>query len=406
MAGPRTAVTGMRILVCLSATPTHPLDGFGLLASELVTRLARSDDVRVLSLAPDRPIVPAIETGVVDTRARHGGARLATAVRGVVAGRSLASDGRVERMRGAVEQALATSRPDVALVASGRLAGLGGLFTHTGVPAVLLAVDARHLNVRARRDRATGPRRWLLDRELHGVIQTMCQDYPRFDEVVAVTPEDAQAITAVAPDVVPHAIPNGVDTQRFAPDPTATPDPALLVFTGTMDYAPNVDAAVTLATEILPRVRAQVPEARLALVGRRPHPDVAALGAEPGVTVTGEVDDVVPWLNRAAVMVCAMWSGTGVKNKLLEAMACARPCVVTPLALQGIAAVPGTDVVVGEDVEQVTAGVVGLLREPVRAARLGTAARVLVERGHSWDSVAQRYRDVLAASAAVVRATS
>lgn len=394
----------MQILVCLSATPTHPLDGFGLLAHELVTRLVDTDEVRVLSVATDVPGPLAIDTQVV-VHDDAVWARLTTALRGVMTGRSLTSDGRVERLRGAVEDAIATTPPDVALVASGRLSALAPVFEAHGVPAVLLAVDARHLNVLARRDRATGLRRWLLDRELRGVVRAMRQDYPRFSGVVAVTGEDAAAITAVAPEVSPRAIPNGVDTRRFAPDPAVTPDPDLLVFTGTMDYAPNVDAALNLATEVLPRVRQQVPSARLALVGRRPHPEVARLASRPGVTVTGEVDDVVPWLRRAAVMVCPMWTGTGVKNKLLEAMACARPCVGTPLALQGIDARPGTDVVVGHDADGIADGVVALLRDPDRAAALGRAGRALVEREHSWDRVAGQYRDLLVTAAGLTRAT-
>lgn len=396
----------MRILVCLSATPTDPLDGFGLLATELVTRLARTDELRVLSLASDEQAAPTIDTEVVAAADPGPAARAVGATRGLVTGRSLTSDGRVARLRAAVDDAVRAFRPDVALVASGRLSGLGALLQRRGVPAVLLAVDARHLNVRARRDRATGARRWLLDRELQGVLRTMRQDYPRFPALVAVTPEDAAAIAAVAPAVSPQAIPNGVDTDRFAPRPGVPVDPDLLVLTGTMDYAPNVDAAVALATAVLPRVQEQVPTARLALVGRRPHPDVVALSRRPGVTVTGEVDDVVPWLARAAVVVCPMWSGTGVKNKLLEAMACARPCVATPLALQGIAVTPGVDAIVADDVGAVVDDVAGLLRQPGRAVALGGAARQLVIRDHSWASVVDRHREVLARAASLARATS
>lgn len=395
----------MRILVCLSATPTHPLDGFGLLATELVERLATTDEVAVLSLASDTDGTPALATRVV-ARPEGSAARLSAAGRGLLRGRSLSSDAGVDGMRGAVRAAVRELRPDVALVASGRLSGLGTLLEVLEVPTVLLAVDARHLNVRARRDRAVGVRRWLLGRELRGAVQAIRQDYPRFREVVAVTPEDADAIEALTPGLRPRPIPNGVDTRRFAPRADVAVDPDLLVFTGTMDYVPNVDAAVALATDVLPRIRAVRPGVRLALVGRRPRPDVTALARLPGVTVTGEVDDVVPWLARAAVMVCPMWSGTGVKNKLLEAMACARPCVATPLALQGIAATPDVDVLVRDDAEAVAAGTLDLLRRPEQAAALGDAARRLVERDHSWASVADRYREVLVAAAAITRAVT
>ena len=114
------------------------------------------------------------------------------------------------------------------------------------------------------------------------------------------------------------------------------PVPGRIVFTGAMNYPPNIVAADFLARLLLPRVRTVRPDTQLVIVGREPDPRVLGLAALDGVDVTGAVDDIRPWLQSAQVFVCPMLSGTGIKNKLLEAMASGLPCVATPLALQGL----------------------------------------------------------------------
>ena len=143
-----------------------------------------------------------------------------------------------------------------------------------------------------------------------------------------------------------RAISNGVDAEYFdpalpAPAPYPTDRPTF-VFTGTMDYPPNVDAVAWFAASVLPLVRRASPDAAFCIVGASPAPGVQALAALPGVTVTGRVPDVRPYLAHAAAAVAPMRIARGIQNKVLEAMAMARPVVVTPDALEGIAAHPGT----------------------------------------------------------------
>lgn len=390
----------MRILACLSAVPSRPLDGFGLMMAELCGRLGTTDDLRVLAAAgpQDRPTsaVPHLQA-VAGARTRP---PIGSAVRALATRRPLTSDHRVQRLLPAVDRAVHEHRPEVVLVSSGRLSGLGPVLQRRGVPAVLVAVDARHLNVQARIERSTGVRRQLLERELVGVLHAVRRDYPTFADVVTVTAEDARALHAVASDLRPVVIANGVDIQRYSPHPAGRPpEPGLMVLTGTMDYAPNITAAVTLATDVLPRVRARVPAARVAIVGRRPHPHVRALAELDGVEVTGEVPDVVPWLRRASVFVCPMSSGSGIKNKVLEAMSSGRPCVVTSRAAQGIDVVSGREVMVADGPAEIAVKVADLLADPLRAEQLGAAARQRIRTDHSWDSVAARHREVLASAA-------
>ena len=144
---------------------------------------------------------------------------------------------------------------------------------------------------------------------------------------VYVSPVDAATYLRFFPGRTATVVPNGVDTAYFAPI-DVRPDPATIVFEGNMMFGPNVDTARRLATRILPRVTASVPQARLVLVGRDPSPEVARL-ASAQVTVTGTVDDVRPYLARGTVFACPMRLGSGIKNKVLQAWAMGRPVVAT-----------------------------------------------------------------------------
>jgi len=157
----------------------------------------------------------------------------------------------------------------------------------------------------------------------------------------------------------------------------------LIVFTGQMDYRPNVDAVTWFARDILPRIRAQYPTARFAIVGRAPTPAVQALAGE-AVTVTGAVDDVRGWLAAADVCVAPLKLARGIQNKVLEAMAMARPVVASAAAAEGIDHA-GT-IRVAADAADFATQVCAVLDAPAAAAELGQAARAQVLRRYGWDA--------------------
>ncbi|MDA0268213.1 MAG: glycosyltransferase family 4 protein, partial [Cyanobacteria bacterium] len=142
----------------------------------------------------------------------------------------------------------------------------------------------------------------------------------KFTDLVVTTEEDAQQLTALRPDRPVHVVTNGVDLDTF-PQRATDPGGQQLVFVGAMDNLPNIDAATFLSREIFPLVQTHYPDATLALVGSRPTPEVEALGALPGVTVTGRVPSMVDYLHKATVCVIPMRIGYGIKNKTLEALA-------------------------------------------------------------------------------------
>jgi sugar transferase (PEP-CTERM/EpsH1 system associated) len=182
---------------------------------------------------------------------------------------------------------------------------------------------------------------------------------------------------------------NGVDAEFFAPDPVlASPYPAgeiPVVFTGAMDYWPNIDAAVWFAGEILPGLRQRNPSVRFYVVGRSPDPAVLALAGE-GVAVTGTVEDVRPWLTHAAVAVAPLRIARGIQNKVLEAMAMARPVVASTACAGPIAASLGEELLAAESAADYINRIEELLADPVHADTIGKAARNRVLASYSWDA--------------------
>lgn len=211
-----------------------------------------------------------------------------------------------------------------------------------------------------------------------------------FDASLFVSAPEADLFRQLAPESAARIgfFNNGVDTEYFNPaishsSPFADGEQAL-VFTGAMDYWPNVDAVQWFADQVLPLVLAQAPQARFYIVGARPSAAVQALASRPGIVVTGTVPDVRPYLAHAHAAVAPLRIARGIQNKVLEAMAMGRPVVASPQAFEGIQAVRGQDLLVADAPADYAAAVLGLLAAPVPA--LGRAARECVVRHYSWSA--------------------
>ena len=178
-------------------------------------------------------------------------------------------------------------------------------------------------------------------------------------------------------------VPNGIDCDYFTPQASAAPGPELL-FCGNMGYHPNVDAAAWLATDILPLVRQRHPAARLLLAGTSPSPKVRALARRPGVEVSGWLPDIRAAYAGARVFVAPMRVGTGLQNKLLEAMAMRLPCVTTPLANNALRGTPGQHLLVADTAPALAASISELLAAPAEAARLAQAGHEFVRQHYDW----------------------
>ncbi|WP_324780149.1 TIGR03087 family PEP-CTERM/XrtA system glycosyltransferase [Thiobacillus sedimenti] len=230
------------------------------------------------------------------------------------------------------------------------------------------------------------PLSWLYAREGRKLAAWEARVAGCFDATLLVSPAEAALLRQRVPAACDRigVFENGVDAEYFSPvrdypDPYAAGQISV-VFTGAMDYWPNVDAVSWFAERVFPAVREAVPSAQFTIVGSRPAEDVLALARQPGVVVTGSVPDVRPWLAHAACAVAPLRIARGVQNKVLEAMAMARPVVVTPQAAEGIHGAPGRDFVVAADAAGFAAEVVAALR--LRASVPQARARVLAQ--YDW----------------------
>lgn len=203
----------------------------------------------------------------------------------------------------------------------------------------------------------------------------------------AVSEADAGALRFLVPYARIIVLPNGVDTRAFRPGATQDEDPNLIVFTGKMDYRPNVDAMTWFVAEVWPRIRSARPAAQFAIVGRNPSPAVRALGEQAGVTVTGAVEDIRPWIGRAGVVVAPLLVGGGTRLKVLEAMAMAKALVATNLAIEGLSVDPGVELETADEPREMATKIVSLMDDPARRALLGAAARRRVEFQYRWEQV-------------------
>jgi polysaccharide biosynthesis protein PslH len=253
------------------------------------------------------------------------------------------------------------------------------------LPVVVDMCDATSL--RLEREMAVAPtgRRAALMLEARQIRGTERRMIDRADRLLFASVRDQEALMPGGPDPRASVVPNGVETDVWERK-TDRLGTGAIVLTGAMSYGPNIDAAIVLARTILPAVRERHPDARLLIVGRDPTPAVQALAEVPGVTVTGFVDDVRPYLEEASVFAAPLRFGAGIQNKLLEAMSMQVPSVVSALAADGLRNASGElpPVVVEDEPEAFTAALVDALDRAGTDGTPDAAAREYVARNFDW----------------------
>lgn len=184
-------------------------------------------------------------------------------------------------------------------------------------------------------------------------------------------------------------IPNGVDGEYFTPA-TQPYDPDLISFLGRMDYYPNQECMIRFCKDVFPRLRARRPALRLNIVGARPSRHVRALGATPGVTVTGSVADVRPFAQRAALTVAPLEIARGTQNKILESLAMGVPVVCSTQAAPGVDAVAGEHLLTASSPTEYVEAIMHVLENPTERQRLAAAGRARMLSHHDWRTSMQR----------------
>lgn len=212
----------------------------------------------------------------------------------------------------------------------------------------------------------------------------------RFAGAFTVSEGDRAALQTLAPTLPTTVVPNGVDAAYFAPLPSLTAAPNVL-FTGTLDYRPNVDAVLWFADEVWPLILMQQPDARFVVAGRTPVAAIQNLADRPGITITGSVADMRPFFAQAAVYVIPMRIGGGVRLKLLEAFAQGLPVVSSPLGVEGVDGFrPDIHALIADDAPAFADTVLRLLHDRPLAHRLGAAAHRLAADHYEWQMLIPR----------------
>lgn len=214
--------------------------------------------------------------------------------------------------------------------------------------------------------------------------RTVCN---QADAVVAVSDEDAQALRSLRRDQQVSVLPNGIFVDDYTTESSLDLGDHVLVFTGKMDYRPNVDAMHWFVSAVLPFVRQQVPDARLYIVGQKPHVSLNQLSSADGVEITGWVAQVQPFLSAADVYVAPLRMGSGTRLKILEAMASGKAVVATSMAAAGLNAETLEALIVADTAEDFAARIVALLHDPVERARLGALAHERVRERYDWSAL-------------------
>jgi sugar transferase (PEP-CTERM/EpsH1 system associated) len=242
--------------------------------------------------------------------------------------------------------------------------------------------------------------RGLLSRILYGLEYGRIRKYERevsekFEEIWLISGADKQELAMVCPNANIQVVSNGVDASVFYPNGSRA-QPHSMMFSGHFGVAHNIDAARLLAEQILPQVQTEFPDSVLRLVGAEPAQEVLKLDELPGVQVTGYVQDLNEYLNRAAVFVAPLRFAAGIQNKVLEAMAAGRPVVTTSIVNEGLGAKTGEELIVADTAEEMARQIGRLMHEPEMADKLGEAAQHFVRAKFSWENVLRRVEQIKA----------
>lgn len=382
----------MRILYLAHRIPFPPDKGDKIRGWHFLVRLARRHTVDIAcladdpaDLAPDR--IEALKSVcdrvkvVYRPRKRALLGALGAIPRGIAMSLPFFGDGRLQRT---VDKWMSTRVYGAAIAHSAPMAQY--VRARRGLVRIADFCDVDSEKWRQYSTMSSFPKSVVFQREASRLRAWETEVARTWDSVVLATHPEAALFRGFCKEGRVEVVPNGVDAEYFAPRAGAAPAGDIVVFTGAMDYFPNVEGVEWFAKEIWPLVRRERPGARFVIVGPRPAERVRALDGKDGIEVRGRIPDVRDALAEAAVAVAPLRIARGIQNKVLEAMAFGLPAVSTTAAFEGIEARPGRDLIIADDASRFAASVVALFGDPALRARIGESARRAVVASHSWDA--------------------
>lgn len=219
-----------------------------------------------------------------------------------------------------------------------------------------------------------------------------------FEQVLVTSPADREAFIGLRPSAAPlppiSVLPNGVDLDSFKPDTAVARQADTIVVSGKMSYHANITMVLHLIEQIMPFVWQQRPSAKLLVVGKDPAPALQKYASHPNITITGTVPSIVPYLQQAAVCVAPIPYGAGIQNKVLEAMACATPVVISSQAAKALTAVPEHAFLLADEPAVFAQQIVSLLADPAWGQTVGQTGYEFVHNRHNWRQIAAQLEQI------------
>ena len=400
----------MNVLFLAQRVPYPPDRGDRITTWHVLRHLAaRARRVRIACLlesgdAGDEAAVRELEARIgqvcaprIDRRRR----RLAS-LRGLLTGEALTLPFfRVRALARAVDRWLAEDPPDVVWTYSSSMAQyVLGWRPPPGTLRVMQFAELDSDKWRQYAAQRSGLGRWIYAREARALLRFEAQVARTFEVSAVVSEVERELFERAIPGVTPVVLPNGVDVDHFRSAGDQQREPATVIFTGVLDYEPNVRGVLWFARACWPAVRAAFGDARLLVVGSRPLPAVRALDGRDGVTVTGRVPATPPWFDRARVAVAPLHVARGVQNKVLEALSMGVPVVCTTAAAQGLGGEAAAVLAIADDPAAFATAVIALRRDREAAAARGRQGAQWVRDRFRWEHTFARIDALILASRA------
>jgi polysaccharide biosynthesis protein PslH len=298
------------------------------------------------------------------------------------------------KLHAAIRRQFEALRPQLLLVYSSNVAQFAEPFTQ--VPRIMHFGDLDSLKWRQYAERSRRPLQSVYAIEARRLLAYERRIAQSFSHSLVHTEIEKRDFERLMPALPVTVVGNGVDLDYFRPAGAAKQSGAI-IFTGVMDYRPNIDAVLRFCNEILPLVQAEIPEASFTICGRRPVAAVRRLAQRRGVTVTGPVSDTRPYLDRAEVFTAPLRISRGVQNKLLEALAMGLPCVASPATLRGTLIAEGDGILAADQPRQFAAHIVRLLRDGRWRSEMACRGRAAAAAIYHWDAQLTSLDKVIAA---------
>ena len=378
----------MRIFFVCQRVPFPPDRGDKIATFNEIRHLSKHHEVHVFCLgdgAADLDNVPALRAYVKSITAApvHGLTGKLRALKALLDGRPLSVAAfNVAALHQAIISKYDELRPDLIIIYSCNVAQYAEHFA--GLPRIMQFHDLDSLKWAQYAERSGFPLKWIYRIEATRLLGYERRIARRFAHSLVCTAAEMRDFEHLCPGIAVSLVGNGVDLDYFR-SLGEIKRHGSIVFTGVMDYFPNIDAVQWFCDEILPAVQAQIPEATLTICGNRPTAAVRRLAKRRGISVTGWVADTRPYLDSAEVFVAPLRLARGVQNKLLEALAMGLPCVASKAAWNGTVVPEGAGILVTDNSEEFAGQIVRLLRDDALRLEMAGKARAVVETKYRWD---------------------